>query len=605
MNNTCRIAAGHLGSLLAKQRAHWDFRDAPLTPNGRSALWFITDENSNVESINVANNDVGPDDVAGLTKCLATCSSLSLLDLGDNDLQRLTVDDNRWRYVCDAIGANRTLTDLNLNNNRLGPVGVRIAAKAILNCTSIRHLGFSNNEPGVEPALADLLRAHPNLGSIEIIEELDRYLPSRAKDALGRALLDNKHKKLGFLQCDVFKITPETKLLTWSKDASTSDAVLLAGVLVTNTTLTTFNIGPGATLANAARSALGEALLNNPGSRVAFCNDFGLQPSVDTCEFDLSKTELKEVEPFRFLAGCLRGNRTLTAMTLKQLRMEQIPTLGIALRGNDTLAQLDILHTNRIAGQTIIRLSVPELNGSKVVGDARRVDLSRTCIEGAMGRVACSMIGMLIAPNTALETLDLSNTGVGIAIGLEGEGGHILLRPMLESPKCPLREINLTNVQLNDKAGGKLLSCLSVGLGKRMPGYVECDGGPALHACAQHGALIPSLFGCTGTRSSRRSSSRTTTLASRRRRRSRASSGLNARRACCKNSTCARTQGSMGTRRRSRSSETNRSPPSTSARSPRRTRRTSTPSSEPTCCKTSATAASASWRAMRSKCSKV
>jgi hypothetical protein len=70
-----------------------------------------------------------------------------------------------------------------------------------------------------------------------------------------------------------------------------------------------------------------------------------------------------------------------------------LPILGIALRGNDTLAQLDILHTNRIAGQTIIRLSVPELNGSKVVGDARRVDLSRTCIEGAMGRVACSMIG--------------------------------------------------------------------------------------------------------------------------------------------------------------------------------------------------------------------
>jgi hypothetical protein len=84
------------------------------------------------------------------------------------------------------------------------------------------------------------------------------------------------------------------------------------------------------------------------------------------------------------------------------------------------------------------------------------------------------MIGMLIAPNTALETLDLSNTGVGIAIGLEGEGGHILLRPMLESPRCPLREIILTNVQLNDKAGGKLLSCLSVGLGKKMPGYVEC-----------------------------------------------------------------------------------------------------------------------------------
>ena len=115
--------------------------------------------------------------------------------------------------------------------------------------------------------------------------------------------------------------------------------MLLAGVLVTNTTLTTFNIATGATLANTARSALGEALLNNPGSRVAFCNDFGLAPNVDTCEFDLSRTELKDVEPFRLLAGCLRGNRTLTHVTLRQLRMEQIPTLALALRGNAT--QLD------------------------------------------------------------------------------------------------------------------------------------------------------------------------------------------------------------------------------------------------------------------------
>ena len=50
MNNTCRIAAGHLGSLLARQRAHWDFRKAQLTPNGRSALWFITDDNDKIES---------------------------------------------------------------------------------------------------------------------------------------------------------------------------------------------------------------------------------------------------------------------------------------------------------------------------------------------------------------------------------------------------------------------------------------------------------------------------------------------------------------------------------------------------------------------------
>ena len=81
------------------------------------------------------------------------------------------------------------------------------------------------------------------------------------------------------------------------------------------------------------------------------------------------------------------------------------------------------------------------------------------------------MIGTLIAANTSLETLNLSNTGLGQAIGTEGEGGHILLKPLCDSKVCPLKQLNLSNIQLNDKAGQKLISSLSVGLGKKMPGY--------------------------------------------------------------------------------------------------------------------------------------
>ena len=70
--------------------------------------------------------------------------------------------------------------------------GVRIVRQALLGCTGLKRLGFSYNEPGIEPALADLLRAHPTLVSIELVEALDRHLPSRAKDDIGRALLENK-----------------------------------------------------------------------------------------------------------------------------------------------------------------------------------------------------------------------------------------------------------------------------------------------------------------------------------------------------------------------------------------------------------------------------
>ena len=104
MNNTCRIAAGHLGGLLAKQRAEWDFQRYPLTANGRMALWYITDENRMVASISVANNEVSSQDVSGLAKMISTCTGLRTLDLSNNDLRKLTLNPSEWSLessVCD------------------------------------------------------------------------------------------------------------------------------------------------------------------------------------------------------------------------------------------------------------------------------------------------------------------------------------------------------------------------------------------------------------------------------------------------------------------------------------------------------------------------
>ena len=70
--------------MLATQRAHWDFREAPLSPNGRSALLFITDNNDAIRSINLAQNDVGIDEFQGISHMVATCSALQQLDLSDN-----------------------------------------------------------------------------------------------------------------------------------------------------------------------------------------------------------------------------------------------------------------------------------------------------------------------------------------------------------------------------------------------------------------------------------------------------------------------------------------------------------------------------------------
>ena len=473
MNNTCRIAAGYLGGLLALQRPAWDFREAPLTANGRSALWFITDENTEVASINIAQNEVGWEDVPGIHRMVSTCPKLTALDLSENNLGHLVESSKeQWHKMCESFFYNRTLTDLNLNKNHLGMQGSRMCCNALRGCKTLKRLGFSYNEPGVEPALAELLRVHPALTSIEIVEATDRHLPSRAKDDIGRALLANNAAKLGYLHCNIFVLSEKTRTLTWLKEALTSDAVLLAGVLRTNSQLTALNIATGAELDNKARSEIGQAMLSNANSCVAFCNEFGLAPSVTDCEFDLSLSEFKEVEPFRLLAGCLRGNHILTHLRLHSLRMEHVHTLALALANNRTLKQLELVSTSRtLGGQSVVQLPVPDLNGTQSGGSLTRIDLSHSCTEGQIGRVTCAMIGTLLATNTVVECLDLSGTGVGLAIAIEGEGGHILFRPICESSECPIHEIILNDVQLNDKGGGKLMNALYNGLVQGGQGY--------------------------------------------------------------------------------------------------------------------------------------
>ena len=59
MNNTCRIAAGHLGTLLAKRRPFWDFSKAKLDEVGLQALWLLMDRNERLTKLSLKGNRVG------------------------------------------------------------------------------------------------------------------------------------------------------------------------------------------------------------------------------------------------------------------------------------------------------------------------------------------------------------------------------------------------------------------------------------------------------------------------------------------------------------------------------------------------------------------
>ena len=356
VEETCKLASGYLGALLAKQRPHWDFSSNPLSDTGRFALWHITNYNSEVESIRLCENGSSCEDVHGLARMLGTCDKLKLLDLSKNDLGQLLQQPPYWQILCGAFGNNRTLTSLNLTSNGLGPKGVATAARALVSCSELRSLAISQNQPGADVReLAELLGSHAKLTAVELVEKDSEHLPGSAKDTLSEALVGRATQQLAYLSIDKFKLTEETARLTWSSKTPDSDARLLSRVLVSNTVLSTLDIDDADSLSDGQCAIFGEALLCSQGSRVGFCNALQLYPFTTIQEYDLSKAYLRSVKRFRLLAGCLRNNVMLSSLTLRNLPSELVHDLGRALVSTRTLSSLQLTYTQTTGGEASLK----------------------------------------------------------------------------------------------------------------------------------------------------------------------------------------------------------------------------------------------------------
>ena len=113
-----------------------------------------------------------------------------------------------------------------------------------------------------------------------------------------------------FLQCDVFSLTDTTETLNWISRAP-CDAIVLAGVLRSNSTLKTLNIANG-DIGDYERELIGTALLGNTSGRLGYCDAYGLkesgQPSHTVDVKD--KEQIRSRRSFTLFAGLLRANRT-------------------------------------------------------------------------------------------------------------------------------------------------------------------------------------------------------------------------------------------------------------------------------------------------------
>jgi len=465
MNNTCRIAAGHLGTPLAKRRPVWDFSISRLTETGLQALWLIMDKNDKLTTLNLQGNAVGKreTDAAGMARMLMTSTALSYLNLGSNYLGELK---HYLRHFGRGLSVNKTLVQLDVSNNSLGPDGIRAICTSLRTTVSLKKLDVSFNNPGREPALSELLRAHLGLRSIGVVEaepmsrmERTFHLDARAKEMIGRALLETDGQ-LSFLQCDIFSIVEKTTTLPW-KSSSTCDAVMLAGVLKSNRTLTEITMAPGGELGESEREEVGKALLMNKKGKVGYCDLYGLRVGLNKTQFDLrDRDQVRSLRSFVMLCGLLRANSSLTQLTLRSMAAEHVESLAQCLQTNSTLEILNIEHPGRQNEVALASLPVQELNGNKAKTDINLWECGFTVVEpnrtpAPLHRWAQAVTGSLLAVNQTIESLSL-NPGSG------ADGGGIL-EHLQSAKKSTLRTVDLARIGLGDRGGTKFFETLQQG----------------------------------------------------------------------------------------------------------------------------------------------
>ncbi|KOO22124.1 leucine rich repeat -containing protein, partial [Chrysochromulina tobinii] len=455
MNNTCRIAAGHLGSLLAKRRPTWDFsaKNCQLQSVGLYALWLLMERNTTLQRLVLRGNKVGQqyEDAAGLARMFSTSTALTALDLSNNMLGSLRQTPAGMRQLARGLSTNKSLTDVNLASNLLWPEGLKAVCSALRSCTALRTLDLSDNHPGREPALSELVREHTTLQSLAVVEktpltriEKSFHLDARAKEAIGYALLEST-ATMRYLQCDNFSLKPETTTLTWTSDQQ-SDSVLLAGALKTNHSLTAINVGSGpGELGDFERDILGRAILRNLNGNVGYSDLYDLKPDGPKAQtFDFKdKTQIRSFRSFVFFAGLMRGNARLISLELIGLNLDHIPLLAEALRTNVTLQELRLVHMPKLNERTVATLPVQDLNGHNKVEHINLWEAGISTIDSQpeqrsyIQRAAVAMGVCSFLTALKLGHNKLTDAGVGQP-----------LVDVLRSEQCKLSSLDLSNNEL-------------------------------------------------------------------------------------------------------------------------------------------------------------
>ena len=347
--------------------------------------------NKSVTDLDLSQNKFGDSGAGFVNAMLKINKAIKRLNLSGNKFRALGVG-----YISEALEVNESLTDLNLSDNNLGTSGANSISKALKVNHTLRRLGLSNNKFGTPGRgfLGNVLKA-----------DVSRLKPWRDNASgalfLSEALAINE----SLMELDLA-----------GNEFDASDVCFIRKILEDNKTIKRLNLS-GNKFGVSGADGISEGMKTNGSLTNLELSDNGFGPDGAKLLAQMLKVNktLERLVLYRNQFGpsgadsfseALMINHTLTDLTLSANRFgpEGAGFISKALKVNNTLRRLN-LRGNRF-----------EPSGADSISEALASNESLTALflsNNGFGPSGVDSISKALKANRTLTVLDLAKNGFG------------------------------------------------------------------------------------------------------------------------------------------------------------------------------------------------
>ncbi|XP_072133528.1 uncharacterized protein [Mobula birostris] len=436
-----KLVSAALKKAKCKIQKLW-LRDVGLTDSGAKDLASALSSNPSLTELNLGANKLGDSGVklvsAALKNSECKIQKLWLYDVG--------LTDSGAKDLNSTLSTNQSLTELSLNDNKLGDSGVKLVSEALklseckIQKLSLRNVGLTDS--GVEDLLS-ALRTNPSLTELNL-----------SGNKLGDSGVKLVSEALRNSECKI------QKLCLYDVGLTDSGAKDLASTLSTNRSLTELNLNDNE-LGDSGVKLVSEALRNSKCEiQKLWLRDVGLTDSgaEDLASALRTNPSLTELNLGANKLGDSGMKLVSAALRNTECKIQKLWLYDVGLTANGAKEIISTLSTNRSLKELSLNDNKLGDSGVKLVSDALRVS------ECKIQKLWLRDVGLTDSGVEDLVSALSTNpklTELNLSYNKLGDSGVKLVSAALKNSDCKIQKLWLMDVGLTDSAAGDFVSALS------------------------------------------------------------------------------------------------------------------------------------------------